>query len=314
MDPNRNPGGNNDPKKGGDNKDPKSSIWLKLLIAVAAVFVISSVYNMINDSQYNQTTWSDFRAAMGSQQIVEAEIQYDRIIYLTKEEAAKPASAQKACYTGLPSGSDTMELADALNEVLSAKWRDLRGIEIVSVGVSSVKASEEDEKMIKELQRNAAFRNPQMAAAHLVGAQAAAMQAAASNEGGAAMAFMGMNMAANAGGVNAQSLYQMGMQQPVQQAAPAPAANVWTCPGCGAQASGKFCPECGTKKPAASNVWVCQCGAENKGKFCAECGSKKPAGEPLYKCDKCGWEPADPKNPPKFCPECGDSFDSSDIM
>jgi len=114
MDPNRNPGGNNDPKKGGDNKDPKSSIWLKLLIAVAAVFVISSVYNMINDSQYNQTTWSDFRAAMGSQQIVEAEIQYDRIIYLTKEEAAKPASAQKACYTGLPSGSDTMELADAL--------------------------------------------------------------------------------------------------------------------------------------------------------------------------------------------------------
>jgi len=220
-------------------------------------------------------------------------------------------SAMGIRYSSLP--GHTMELADALNEVLSAKWRDLRGIEIVSVGVSSVKASEEDERMIKELQRNAAFRNPQMAAAHLVGAQAAAMQAAASNEGGAAMAFMGMNMAANAGGVNAQSLYQMGMQQPVQQAVPAPAANVWTCPGCGAQASGKFCPECGTKKPAASNVWVCQCGTENKGKFCAECGSKKPAGEPLYKCDKCGWEPADPKNPPKFCPECGDSFDSSDI-
>lgn len=215
-------------------------------------------------------------------------------------------------YSSLP--GHTMELADALNEVLSAKWRDLRGIEIVSVGVSSVKASEEDEKMIKELQRNAAFRNPQMAAAHLVGAQAAAMQAAASNEGGAAMAFMGMNMAANAGGVNAQSLYQMGMQQPVQQAAPAPEANVWACPGCGAQASGKFCPECGTKKPAAANVWVCSCGAENKGKFCVECGAKKPAGEPLYRCDKCGWEPADPKNPPKFCPECGDNFDVSDMI
>ena len=211
-------------------------------------------------------------------------------------------------YSSLP--GHTVELADALNEVLSAKWRDLRGIEIVSIGVSSVKASEEDEAMIKELQRNAVFRNPNMAGAHLVGAQADAMQAAAANANGAAMGFMGMNMAAGAGGTNAQSLFQMGAQQP-QQAAPA--ANSWTCPGCGNQATGKFCPECGTKKPAASNVWVCACGAENKGKFCPECGARKPAGEPLYRCDKCGWEPADPKNPPKFCPECGDSFDAADI-
>ena len=115
-------------------------------------------------------------------------------------------------YSALP--GHTQELADTLNDVLSAKWRDLRGIEIVSFGVSSVKASEEDEAMIKELQRNAAFRNPNMAAAHLVGAQASAMQAAASNEGaGAPMAFMGMNMAGQAGGINAQSLYQMGQQQ-----------------------------------------------------------------------------------------------------
>ena len=216
-------------------------------------------------------------------------------------------------YSSLP--GHTMELAEALNDVLSAKWRDLRGIEIVSIGVSSVKASEEDEKMIKELQRNAAFRNPNMAAAHMVGAQADAMQAAAANQGGAAMGFMGMNMAASAGGVNAQSLFQMGAQQPQQSAAaPAAPANGWTCPECGTVASGKFCPECGAKKPAAPNVWVCQCGAENKGKFCVECGSKKPAGEPQYKCDKCGWEPADPKNPPKFCPECGDSFDSADVI
>jgi DNA-directed RNA polymerase subunit RPC12/RpoP len=51
----------------------------------------------------------------------------------------------------------------------------------------------------------------------------------------------------------------------------------------------------------------------NKGKFCPECGAKKPAAEPLYRCDKCGWEPEDPKNPPRFCPECGDRFDDSDI-
>ena len=212
-------------------------------------------------------------------------------------------------YSSLP--GHTMELADALNEVLSAKWRDLRGIEIVSVGVSSVKASEEDEAMIKELQRNAAFRDPTMAAAHLVGAQASAMQSAASNQNaGPAMAFMGMNMAQQAGGVNAQGLYQMG-----QQAAPAaPAAELWTCPSCGAKVSGKFCPECGAKKPAADG-WTCPaCGAVNKGKFCSECGSKKPAGVPQYKCDKCGWEPEDPTHPPKFCPECGDPFDTGDIV
>ena len=211
-------------------------------------------------------------------------------------------------YSALP--GHTQELADTLNDVLSAKWRDLRGIEIVSFGVSSVKASEEDEAMIKELQRNAAFRNPNMAAAHLVGAQASAMQAAASNEGaGAPMAFMGMNMAGQAGGINAQSLYQMGQQQPA-----APAADSWTCPTCGKAVSGNFCPDCGTKKPAV-DFWTCtSCGTRNKGKFCTECGAKKPAGVPQYKCDKCGWEPADPTNPPKFCPECGDPFDTGDIV
>ncbi len=215
-------------------------------------------------------------------------------------------------YSSLP--GHTMELAQALNEVLSPKWRDLRGLEIVSIGVSSVKASEEDEKMIKELQRNAAFRDPTMAAAHLVGAQAAAMQSAAANENaGSAMAFMGMNMAANAGGVNAQNLYQMGVQQQTAHPAqtPAAAANAWICPSCGASAAGKFCPECGTKKPE-SGTWTCSCGAVNKGKFCSECGAKKPADIPQYKCDKCGWEPEDPTHPPRFCPECGDPFDNGD--
>ncbi len=213
-------------------------------------------------------------------------------------------------YSALP--GHTAELAEAMNDELSSKWRDLRGIEIVSMGVSSVKASEEDEAMIKELQRNAAFRDPSMGAAHLVGAQAAAMQDAAKNANGAAMGFMGMNMAGAAGGVNAQSLYQMGAQQ--QAAAAAPAADSWKCPSCGHTASGNFCPECGAKKPAADG-WTCpSCGHVNKGKFCTECGAKKPAGVPQYKCDKCGWEPEDPAHPPKFCPECGDPFDSGDIV
>ncbi len=243
-------------------------------------------------------------------------------------------------YSALP--GHTQELSEALNQVLSAKWRDLRGLEIVSLGVSSVKASEEDEQMIKEMQRNAAFMDPTRAAAHLVGAQASAMQSAAQNQGaGPAMAFMGMNMAGNAGGVSVQSLYQLGQQQAAAAPAasgwvcpscgaqatgkfcpecgakkpePKPAADSWTCPSCGTQVSGKFCPECGTKKPEVqADGWVCTCGAVNKGKFCPQCGAKKPAGVPQYKCDKCGWEPADPTHPPKFCPQCGDPFDEGDI-
>ena len=214
-------------------------------------------------------------------------------------------------YSALP--GHTKELSDALNEELSAKWSEYRGIEIVSVGVSSVKASEEDEKMIKELQRNAAFKNPTMAAAHLVGAQASAMQSAAENESaGAAMGFVGMNMAQNAGGINAQNLFQMGVQE-AQSAATK--ADVWVCPKCGSQASGKFCQECGTKKPEPAAGWTCpSCGTVNKGKFCSECGAKKPEGVPQYRCDKCGWEPEDPSKPPKFCPECGDPFDDGDLV
>ena len=219
-------------------------------------------------------------------------------------------------YSMLP--GHTLEMADALNEQLSARWRDLRGIEIVSFGVSSVKADEEDEKTIKELQRNAAFTDPTRAAAHIIGAQGDAMKMAASNTAaGPAMAFMGMGMASQAGGVNAQELYNMGQRQRMQQQAAAPvsapaAANGWKCPSCGATATGKFCPECGAKKP--EDGWKCSCGHVNKGRFCSECGAKKPEGVPQYRCDKCGWEPEDPAHPPKFCPECGDPFDSGDLV
>ncbi|MDL2224586.1 SPFH domain-containing protein [Eubacteriales bacterium OttesenSCG-928-M02] len=223
-------------------------------------------------------------------------------------------SAQGIRYSALP--GHTLEIAQALNEVLSGKWRDLRGLEIVSFGISSVKASDEDEQMIKELQRNAAFRDPNMAAAHLVGAQASAMQHAAANEGtGPAMAFMGMNMAATAGGANPQSLFQVGQQAVPPSAAQGVAeAAGWACV-CGHRGNtGNYCTECAKPNPANAVGWTCTCGTVNKGKFCMECAQPKPAGVPQYKCDKCGWEPEDTTKPPKFCPECGDPFDDGDMQ
>ncbi len=214
----------------------------------------------------------------------------------------------------------TTELEEAMNTALSAKWGELRGLAVVSIALGSVTLPDEDAEMIKQAQRTAIMRDPTMAAATLVGAQADAMKTAAGNSAGAMTGFMGMGMAMNAGGgMNAQNLFAMGQQnqqnQQAQQsapaAAPATAAGAWKCK-CGATATGKFCPECGSPKPADDVGWTCSCGAVNKGKFCQNCGAKKPEGAPLYRCDKCGWEPEDPKHPPKFCPECGDPFDEND--
>lgn len=236
------------------------------------------------------------------------------------------------------------DLEDAMNETLSAKWGELRGLKVVSIALGSVTLPDEDAEMIKQAQRTAMLQNPTMAAATMVGAQADAMKAAAANESGAMNGFIGMGMAMNAGGgMNAQNLFAMGAQQEEarhqeemrrqeevrrqeearrqeamrQQMAAAPvqqqSADSWTC-SCGYVATGKFCPECGTKRPEKPTGWVCSCGALNKGKFCSECGAKKPTEEPLYRCDKCGWEPEDPKHPPKFCPECGDPFNDADIQ
>ncbi len=203
------------------------------------------------------------------------------------------------------------DLENAMNSALSAKWGELRGLKVVSIALGSVTLPEEDAELIKKAQHAAILRDPSMGAATLVGAQAEAMKAAAANENGAMMGFMGMGMAAQAGGMNAQSLYQMGRQARQQQPQPTPApAGAWKCK-CGATVTGKFCTECGAKKP--EDGWTCpSCGATNKGKFCSECGAKKPEDAPLYRCDKCGWEPEDPAHPPKFCPECGDIFDDKD--
>ena len=162
----------------------------------------------------------------------------------------------------------TEKLAEILNEALSGKWKEHRGIEIGSFGITCT-ALPEDEKRIKELQSSAVMRDPTMAAAALVNAQTDAMRAAAENTSGAMAGFMGMGMASQAGGMNPQALYQMGAQQQA-----APQQQGWTC-SCGHSGnSGKFCAECGKPSPAAG--WTCSCGhAGNTGKFCAECGKPR---------------------------------------
>ncbi len=249
-------------------------------------------------------------------------------------------------YSSLP--GHTMEIADALNEVLTKSWREKRGLEVVSFGISSMKADEEVEAEIRKQQmqmgKEARLTDPGRAAARLVEAQGNAMEAAAANTGaGPAMAFMGMNMAGNAGGINAQDLYNMQAQRQAAQAAQAPAPGSWKCacgntvtgnfcPECGAKKpepkptadswtctcgavnQGKFCAQCGAKRPEAPQGWTCTCGAVNQGNFCTQCGAKKPAPALRYRCGKCGWVPEDPAHPPKFCPECGDPFDDGDVQ
>ncbi len=268
--------------------------------------------------------------------------------------ALQPAFARISAlgirYSALP--GCTMEIADALNDVLTKKWRNQRGIVIASFGVNSVSASKEDEDMVKQLQKSAVMRDPSMAAAQLVGAQADAMRAAAANRNGAMTGFMGMGMASQAGGMNAADLFAMGQQgvygrgngsmMSRQGAAgdrsgaasemgedsegyrtpqsgdrgASPRDNGHAASGwtcsCGAVNTGKFCTECGQPRPAEG--WTCKCGTVNTGKFCSECGARRPVGAPVYQCDKCGWRPEDPSRPPRFCPECGDPFDEGDLV
>ena len=195
--------------------------------------------------------------------------------------ALAPALGQLSALEIRPNqlATHTQQLENAINETLKNKWAETRGLKVISIALNPVTLPDEDAELIKQAQRTAMLRDPSMAAATLTGAQADAMKMAAQNENGAMMGFMGMNMAQNAGGINAQGLYQMAAQQNMQtQSAPA--------------------------------LWTCACGSKNSGKFCPECGKKKP----VYQCSSCGFKPDDPQNPPKFCPECGDKFDENDLQ
>ena len=191
--------------------------------------------------------------------------------------ALQPALAKLSALEIRPNQiiSHNTELENAMNEALSQKWAATRGLQIVSIALGSVTLPDEDAEMIKTMQRNAALTNPNMAGATLVAAQADAMKTAAGNSAGAMTGFMGMGMAAQAGGMNAQNLFAMGQQPVMGQPAPqqaSPQAAGWTC-ACGTVNSGNFCSNCGSPKPSAD--WICSCGTKNSGKFCSNCGAPR---------------------------------------
>jgi len=204
------------------------------------------------------------------------------------------------------------ELGKYVNEEIGPRWGTDRGIEIKAFSVESITVDDESAKKISQLQETAIHTDAGMAGARLVTAQANAMENAAKNTGGAMQGFMGFGMAQQAGGVNAGDLLAMSQQQKKEAAAqkaasasvPAVSADGWTC-SCGRVNTGKFCDECGNKKPEETGSWTCACGTVNKGKFCSECGSKPPS---TAVCSKCGWEAKDPSKIVKFCPECGEKF------
>lgn len=243
------------------------------------------------------------------------------------QKALTRISAQKIPYDQLGLYPD--ELAEAMNAELEEKWAT-KGVKITSLAIELNVDEESKQRIAKFQEAKTVGSDPSMLYAMDRMSINKAREAAASNANGVMAGFMGMGMA---GGMMGQpmdaTMYQQQLQQNMmnqqaaqaapQQAAPAAAPtqaapeNGWTC-ACGTTNTGKFCANCGSPKPEQPVGWTCSCGAVSKGKFCAECGKPKPASEPLYKCDKCGWEPEDPKNPPKFCPECGDPFNDNDIQ
>lgn len=189
-------------------------------------------------------------------------------------------SAKGINYAEVP--AHTYELTETLNEILSKKWRELRGIEIVSFGMNSIKANEEDEKRIQDLQVAATYTSTIHAAAGQTYAAINGVQDAANNAAGAAVGFMNYNAATATSGLNPSALYAQAAQeqaaaaQAAQAAQAAPAPDSWTCPKCGKVSTGNFCSNCGTAKPADTK-WICpKCGRENDGNFCANCGTAKP--------------------------------------
>ena len=184
--------------------------------------------------------------------------------------------------------SKSTELSRYMASTLDESWKNLRGMEIVSVALASISYDEESQKLINMRNQGAMMSDPTIREGYMQSAIARGLEAAGSNANGAAAGYMGMGFGMQAAGsvmgsASAVNLQQMQMNQaaaaqaaPAQPQAPAPqpkAAQSWTC-GCGAVNTGKFCQECGSARPQIG-PWTCSCGTVNTGKFCSECGKPR---------------------------------------
>jgi membrane protease subunit (stomatin/prohibitin family) len=189
------------------------------------------------------------------------------------------------------------DIAESAREATKNNWFE-RGFKITNVAMSAVTITDESKALLGDRLKADTMLGGDVQRAMMAGSVARGIEAAAGNQGGAMMGFMGMNMATQTGG---GILGQMGEAPPTQQAQPQQnAANSWKC-ACGTVNTGKFCSNCGSVKPEAPGEWTCSCGVKNSGKFCSNCGSAKPEGAGGWTCS-CG-----AKNSGRFCAECGKS-------
>lgn len=181
--------------------------------------------------------------------------------------------------------SKSMELSKYMGTVLDDSWRELRGMEIVSVAVASISYTDDSVKLINMRNQGAMLGDPSIREGYVQGSVARGMESAGSNAAGATTGFVGMGMGMNAGGGYLNQAAQNNQQQMQQQQAPAQSnADHWDCPQCGTSNTGKFCSNCGTPKPTSDGPSL------------------------KMKCSDCG-EVIDLANGiPKFCPNCGKPF------
>lgn len=181
--------------------------------------------------------------------------------------------------------SKSMELSKYMGTVLDDSWRELRGMEIVSVAVASISYTDDSLKLINMRNQGAMLGDPSIREGYVQGSVARGMESAGSNAAGATTGFVGMGMGMNAGGGYLNQASQNNQQQMQQQQASAQnSADHWDCPQCGTSNTGKFCSNCGTPKPTSDGPSL------------------------KMKCSDCG-EVIDLANGiPKFCPNCGKPF------
>ena len=219
--------------------------------------------------------------------------------YLSEFLEALTAAINKMSIDGIRIShvaSKSTELSKYMASELDDNWKELRGFEVLSVGIASVSYDDESKELINMRNKGAMLSDPTVREGYVQGSVARGIEGAGSNPSGAG-AFVGVGMGMGAGGSFMASASETNRAQMEAEAkSKAPSADSWTC-ACGSTETGKFCSSCGAKKPEIES-WTCACGSVNTGNFCPECGTKKPS---KAFCPECGKEVTGGR----FCPSCG---------